>query len=157
MPLYENMQSQLVSRLSLREPISATGDTPLREAILRMRKGKLGCTIVVDDDQRPIGMFTESMLTQLLTHTSAAVDDPLDKHMADRWPWVKLNDPIVDVLDAMQTKNVRFLCVVDQDGRLVGLTGQKSFMEFVADHFPDQAIVKWVVSQRHPGRGKGND
>ena len=64
--------------------------------------------------------------------------------MAKQWPWVQTSDPIVDVLEAMLTKNVRFLCVVDEEGRVVGLTGQKGLMEYVAEHFPGQVMVQRV-------------
>ncbi len=44
----------------------------------------------------------------------------------------------------MKIKNVRFLCVVDEDRRVVGLTGQKGLMEYVADHFPRQVMVQRI-------------
>ena len=101
---------------------------------------------MVDDDQKPIGIFTESMLTQLMAHGAAPLDDPVRLQMADRLPWVKKSDPIVDVLEAMQAKNIRFICVVDEGGRVAGLTGQKGLMEYIAEHFPRQVMTQRVGS-----------
>ena len=67
--------------------------------------------------------------------------------MAEQLPWVKLSDPIADVLEAMQLKNLRFLCVIDEEGQLAGLTGQKGLMEYVADHFPSQVMVQRIGSK----------
>ena len=64
--------------------------------------------------------------------------------MAERVPWVKLSDPISDVMEAMQLKNTRILCVVDDKDRVVGLTGQRGLMEYVAEHFPGQVMVQRV-------------
>ena len=144
MGLVENFQSEPVSRLAIREPVVASPETPIREAVQSMRNAKLGCVIAVDASQKPVGMFTESMLTQLLLKDAAAIDAPLSGQCAQQWPWVKLTDHVADVLEAMQTRNVRFICVVDDDGRLVGLTGQKGLMEYVAEHFPREVMVQRV-------------
>ena len=145
MPLLENMQKETVSRLALREPVTTTADESIESAIRKMRDRGLWCAIVIDDDRRPLGMFTEAMLTQLLSQDQLAIDEPVGDHLSSQWPWVKLTDPIADVLAALELKNVRFLCVVDEDGRLVGLTGQKGLMEYVAEHFPE------VTAQRIGG------
>ena len=144
MGLYENMRNEPVSQLALREPVVCGPQDTVRRAIEKMREKKLGCVIIVDDDRKPVGMFTESMLMQLLVNDTDALARPIESHMAEKWPWVKLNDPVVDVLEAMQAKNVRFICVVDDDGRLAGLTGQKGLMEYVADHFPEQVMVQRI-------------
>lgn len=144
MGLLQDMTSEPVTQLALRQPVLAQGNENLRTVIERMRAQKLGCVIVVDNDQKPVGMFTESMLTQLLARGAAPLDDAVANHMAEHWPWVNQNDPVYDVEEAMQARNVRFICVVDDDGRVVGLTGQKGLMEYVADHFPEQVMVQRV-------------
>lgn len=144
MGLHENMQKEPVSRLALREPILVSPDVPVRETIRMMRAAQLGCVIVVDQDRMPAGMFTENMLKQMLVSDRHRFDDPVSAHMADQCPWVRLEDPIVDVLEAMQARNVRFICVVDEEGRVVGLTGQKGLMEYIAEHFPGQVMVQRI-------------
>ena len=144
MGLYQNMQDEPVSRLALRDPVTVSPDVTVRDAILKMREKNLGCVIAVDDAKKPLGMFNESMLTQLLATTPTILDEPLSKHLSTHWPWVKATDKIADVLEAMQMKNIRFLCVVDEAGCLVGLTGQKGLMEYVAEHFPQQVMVQRI-------------
>ncbi len=144
MGLYANMCNETVSRLPLREPVVCRREDTVRRAVQLMRERKLGCVIVVGDDHKPVGMFTESMLVQLLARKPDAINDPVESEMAERWAWVTLSDPIADVLEAMQVKNVRFICVVDDEGRVAGLAGQKGLMEYVADHFPGQVMVQRV-------------
>ncbi len=114
-----------------------------------MRHQELGCVIVIDEDRRPQGIFTESMLRQLLAAEPTAVNDRLGDHMNCDAKWVRLTDPVSQVLRAMQTENTRFVGVVDCDGRLVGLTGQKGLMEYVAEHFPQQVMVQRVARPPH--------
>jgi CBS domain-containing protein len=144
MGLPENIQNEPVSRLALRQPVTASLDETIRDTVEKMRQKKLGCVIAIDEERKPLGMFTECMLTQLMAHDPAALDQPLKEHITERWPWVKLTDPISYVLEAMNVKNVRFLCVIDEDGRLAGLAGQKGLMEYVAEYFPEQVMVQRI-------------
>ncbi len=156
MGLQQNFHDEPVSRLSLREPVTAAPSETLRDVIGRMRDKKLGCVIVVDGDDKPVGIFTESALTQLLgRHGGQVVNEPIEKHMASPCTWVKLTDPITYVVEAMQLKNVRFICVVDESGRVAGLTGQKGLIEFVADHFPDQVMVQRIGGTPYSNKREG--
>jgi CBS domain-containing protein len=144
MGLQGNLRSEPVSRLNLRKPVLAGPDESVREAVQRMRERQLGCVYVVDDEEKPIGMFTESLLNRLLVTNPDALDDPLRRHMADYWCCVRDTDPIVNVVTAMQAQNIRFVCVLDEAGRVTALTGQKGIMEYVADHFPGQVMVQRI-------------
>ncbi len=155
MGLQENAKSETVSRLALRDPVTANADDSIRSAIERMRSQKIGCTVIIDEGNKPVGMFTEGMLTPLLAKNPAVVDEPIRNHMADRWPWVRITDPISDVIDALQTKNIRFLCVVDENDKLAGLAGQKGIMEYVADHFPSQVMVQRIGGTPYPQQREG--
>lgn len=53
--------------------------------------------------------------------------------MATTFPCVKQTDPIGLIVDAMDAKNIRFVVVVDEHGKLAGLTVQKGVMEYVAE------------------------
>lgn len=142
MGLFENIRADKVKNLNLRDPLLVKPDDKVRDVVQAMRKLNLGCAIVVDDARKPVGMFTESMLTQMVARKPKAIHDSISDHCANHWPQVFLTDPIVAVLDALEIKNVRFLSVVDDSGRIVGLTGQKGLMEYVADHFPQVAVQR---------------
>ena len=144
MGLRENMLNEPVSKLAMREAITVDPDTTVRAAILKMRAKGLGCVIVVDTDNRPTGLFTEAILRELLAQTPDVMTDRVATHMSAQCPWVKSTDPIATVVDAMREKNIRFVCVVDDDGRVSALTGQKGLIEYIAEHFPGQVMVQRV-------------
>lgn len=146
MQLRESLSNEPVSRLALREPVLCGPDELIRDAVARMREQKLGCVIVVDDQSRPVGMFTENMLTRLMASSPAGLDDKLRARMAEQCHCVRPTDPVARVLEALQRSNTRFVCVVDDEGRVAGLTGQKGLMEFIAEHFPGQVMVQRVGS-----------
>lgn len=155
MSLLKNMQTNPVSSLSLRPVIRCQLSDTVRTAILRMREGKLGCVVVVDDDDRPQGIFTEAMLRRQLVVNPGVVDKGLEGQMAAAFPWVRTSDSVETVLDAMESKNTRFLVVVDDDDKTVGLTGQKGLMEYVAEYFPGEVMVQRIGGKGFPDQREG--
>jgi predicted transcriptional regulator len=155
MGLYENLHTETVSHLALRVPVIVHQDATIRDAILAMRARNLGCVIVVNEKHVPLGLFPESELTTLLSKNPKVVEEPLVNYLGPAWPTVKQSDVIAMVLDALESKNVRFLIVVDEQGKLVGLTGQKGLMEYVAEHFPGQVIVQRIGGSPYPADREG--
>ena len=155
MGLHENIRTERISELPLRQAITVDLASSVREAITEMRQKRLGCAIVVDAEDKPIGMFTESMLGRLLLEGSCQLDELIQVRMAQQISCVKTSDPIVVVLDAMQSRDVRFVCVVNENGRVVGLTGQKGLMEYIAEHFSREVMVQRVGSSPYPHQREG--
>jgi len=155
MGLYENMRSDKVSSLDLREAILVRPAETVRMAVEKMRSAQLGCVIVVDEAKKPIGMFTEAMLRHLIASEPAALDDLLEKQMMTTIPWVSENDTIDMVLEAMEQKNLRFVTVVNDAGEVVGLTGQKGLMEYIAESFPGEVMVQRIGTKKYPEQREG--
>ena len=142
MGLKENLQSETVSSLPLREAIAVESATLLRAAIASMRAKQLGCAVIVAQGGRPVGIFTErSVLDVIVQGTS--LDDHVVGDYAD--PLFRLGshrEPIANVWEAILREGYRFICVTDAAGQLIGLTGQRGLAEYVAEHFPQQIMVQ---------------
>jgi len=135
-----------VSELTLRPAVTVLWNGQVRDAIRAMRKAQLGCVFVINQEGQPLGKFTEFMLVKLLLNEPGAVDDPILKHMAVRWAAVRLDDPISHVVRAMQRDCERFVCVLDNDGAIAALTGQKGVMEYIAERFSEVVRSQHVAS-----------
>ena len=145
MALQANIQSEKVGRLPLREGIIVPADTTVRSAIDNMRQRQLGCAIVVDAANKPLGVFSERTVIDLLLHQPDQLDRlTVGQHLDETWFRVQDTDPIVTVLDLVQNQGARFVCVTDAQGQVVGLTGQKGLAEYIADHFPRQVMIQRV-------------
>jgi CBS domain-containing protein len=80
-----------------------------------------------------------------------ATGEPIGEHMATTFDCVKESDPVGIVVDAMDAKNIRFVVVVDEQGKLAGLTGQKGLMEYVAEQFHREVGAHRIDAiQSHP-------
>ncbi len=141
MELFQSFDTVPVSALRLRPALTVSMLATVRDAIQLMREQQLGCVFVVDRNQRPIGMFHERMLLNLLDEDPTALDDSLAQYLEKRCNCVRLDDPVSVALCRVGTKDMRFVGVVDTQGCLVALSGEKGLMEFVADYFSQQVQV----------------
>jgi CBS domain-containing protein len=145
MKLEHNIRNELVADLPLREAITVQVHTPVNVAIELMRGKQLGCAIVIDGDGKPLGTFTERTIIDLmLQQPDNLATLAVGKHMDDDWFVVRNSDTICEVLETIQNRSARFICVVDEEGRVVALTGQKGLSEYVAEHYPQQVMVQRV-------------
>ena len=155
MGLYQKLMREPVSALELRELITVQPSTTVREAILRMQQNRLGCVAVVDSDGRPVGKFTERLLIRLLLTDSAALGEPVSQHMNAPWSTVTRDDSIARLIDCMESGRLRYVCVVDGDGRAEALVGQKGVTKFLADQFPREVKVQLMTSKQHMDQREG--
>jgi CBS domain-containing protein len=145
MGLAENLRTEHVGDLPLREAVKVAPENSVAEVIARMREKQLGCAIVVDGDDKPLGIFTERMVIKLLLeHPLDFGSLPVGEHLERDCSILPRTDPLIQVVAAISEHAARFVCVVDESGRVVGLTGQKGVSEYMADHFPKQVMVQKI-------------
>ena len=142
MGLKQDILSEPVSELELRPVLTASGDMTVREAVAKMRHARLGYMVLLDDQDRPVHMFTERMMIKILLEGRAALDRPLTDFYYKPADRIGRGEPIAKLIQMMHEGDLRFVCVVDEAGKCIGVTGQKGVMEYIADHFPRQVKVQ---------------
>lgn len=136
MGLRENLRREPISQLELHKAVTVRPQTPVHEAIEALRRESVGAVIVTDDDGRPAGMFTEKLLIRLLVYRPEATHEPVASHMSARIECLKADEPIARLISTMQRHALRWVCVVDGDGRPTALADLRGVIEYVVDHFP---------------------
>jgi len=134
MALRDYIKNEPVSTLSLRKLVLFSPQRPVREACDAMQREGLGAALAVDPLGKPIGMFNEKVLIRILSQTPTAMDDPAEQHMVRNVVTVKETDPIAELIATMQGRMLRWVCVVNDEGKAVALTGLRGVMEYVVDH-----------------------
>ncbi len=144
MGLHEHILTDPVIEMELRELIPCRPDQTVATAVDTMKLSRLGCVVVIDDAGKPIGKFTERHLMKIIDQPKT-LDDPLEKHMTPCQSIVNQNEPVQKLIDIMRDRDSRFVCVVDDAGKAVALTGAKGVLEYVTEHFP--RVVKVQMMQ----------
>ena len=102
-----------------------------------------------------LGLFSERRLVKLLADDQQFLDDPIEAHMSTESIKVSHDQPISCVLQMMQDHGLRFLVVVDDQGRIVGQTGQKSLIRYMAEHFPRSVKVQMMEAKLYMDQREG--
>lgn len=142
MTFRQELNEETVASLPTRKAIMVQPYTLVRAAIAVMRNRGLGCAVIIDHAQRPSGIFTEHSVIQLLNKNVCLDDTPVCDFADPSFIQVKQTDPIMHVWEAVQTAAVRFVCVTDEQGRAIGITGQRGLSEYLADCFARQITVQ---------------
>ena len=142
MGLEENLAKEQVDHLPTREAIMLEPDTMLSTAVEKMREKHIGCAVIVDQEKKPVGIFTERSLIDALVKDKSLSETTVGDFRDPEWMKVKTTDPISVVLDAVQRDELRFVCVTDESGKLTGITGQRGLSEYVSEYFPQQVMVQ---------------
>lgn len=144
MSFREELERDLVRSLPISSAIAVHTGTVVRAAVALMRTHSMGCAVIVDHACVPIGIFTERSVVGLLFQ-NASLDSRSVHEFADpKFFKVKESAPISQVWNAMRIDGVRFACVTDDSGKLIGITGQRGVSEYVADCF-----APLVTAQRY--------
>jgi CBS domain-containing protein len=114
----------------------ANGDESVQSAAQRMQARRVGTLVVIDSDQKPIGLVTDR---DLAVRVVAAGRDPqattVDQVMSPAPITIREETSIETSLTRMRSGACRRLPVVDQDGKLVGLVSLDDILELLSEEF----------------------
>jgi len=156
MGIHQALSQETVSEMPLRRALTVKPGTPVRLAVAEMKKRRIGAAIVVDAEQKPLGIFTERILVRALAADPKRLDQPIDDHVIDcSQLTVRLDDPVARVIHAMQNSGIRFICVVDEQGKVHSLAGFRGVIEWVVEHFPRAVKVQGLEAKLYLDEREG--
>ncbi|MBI1943757.1 MAG: KpsF/GutQ family sugar-phosphate isomerase [Betaproteobacteria bacterium] len=100
-------------------PLVPAGAT-LAEAILEITRKGMGMTAVVDNDRHVIGMFTDGDLRRAMERNVDARTTPIASVMTRSPCTIRPEALAVEAVEAMESRKITQLPVVDASGRIVG-------------------------------------
>ena len=109
-----------VSDLMSRGLVTARPDEPVSVVAKRMHNAGVGAVVVLDEEGKLLGLFTERDLLRLVAE-EASLDKPVGEEMTVNPTVVKPDTPILEAGSLMVQLGVRHLPVVDDDGRPLGI------------------------------------
>ena len=117
----------LVKDYMIRKREVVSPDDAVQSAIELMVENDQGSVIVVDPDDKVVGIFTErDLLRRYLTSQDKFLYLKVSEVMSSPVITVSVNTPVAEALAIMNKKNIRRLPVVDENKRMIGFV---SWME----------------------------
>jgi CBS domain-containing protein len=141
-----------VAELCQRETVVARPEESAREVAVRLDQTGVGCAVVVDLAEHPVGIVTDrdlvmKVLRRGLDPETTAVEDV----MTDEIVTVREHAPLKRALGWMRRDGVRRIPVVDDEGKLAGLLAWDDALQVIADDVAAAAAVaRTQMKQKGP-------
>ena len=138
---------------SKQKPLARSPETTVFDAVSAMSEKNYGSVIVVDGDDKVIGVVTErDVMNKLVGKGLDAKTTKLSDIMTENPRLARETDDLVDWLRIMSNERFRRLPVVDSDGRIKAVFTQGDFVSYT---WPDlmyqmKSIATATVTKNWP-------
>ncbi len=129
-----------ISRLKPREPVVVSPDASVEEAVRLMNGERCGCVLVVEDD-RLVGIFSERDLLRLVQKEKAPKELAIKSVMTRDPETLRPDHGIALALHHMSDGGYRHIPLVDGEGRPVGVVAMRDIVRFIVSLFPDAVLT----------------
>src|ERR1044072_3822086 len=127
-------RDQRVSVLETDDYIAVSPHTPLSQAIEAMKTDEGGC-VIISDDGRVAGIFTERDLLPKVLGENANLDSPISEWMQPKVETLSPDATIGDAVRLMNEKSFRNIPLVKK-GELVGSISVFDIIRYLAECYP---------------------
>jgi CBS domain-containing protein len=118
----------LTRDLMLKDVVTLNGNVSVKEAVELLFKRHIGSVIIVDAEQRCVGIFTERDAIRIIAQ-DVPLDAPLEIVMTKN-PFTVNEDSIFEeAKNIIVTHKIRHLPVINTDGKLVGLISVRRILD----------------------------
>lgn len=115
------------------EPYTAiTPGTPIRQALRKMAEDNIACVVVVDGENKPVGILSEQdVVNRIAADFERTADEPVSTVMTPQPVIVYESANPARVLNVMATGCFRHVPLCDVDGKLTGVIGARRLMRYL--------------------------
>ena len=131
------------------EPLTVSPETTMSDAVQFMCDRNFGSCVVVDREQRVIGVLTERDVMKRLVNLRLDPEITLARDIMTSQPRVAAaDDNVLDWLRIMSNERFRRLPIVDDDQRLLAVMTQGDFVSYTWPELVHQAkeLAKATIS-----------
>ena len=128
-----------VTLLETKDFVCIRPDTPLSEAIERMKKDEGGCAIVCNEDGSVTGIFTERDLLNKIVGEQVDMNSPVSNYMSSTVQTLTTDATIGDAVRLMDEKSYRNIPLV-KDGQLIGSISVFDLITYLAESYPKETM-----------------
>lgn len=117
-----------VEHVMVENVVTAKGNITVKRAIEMLHEKHLGSIVVIDEEEKCIGIFTERDAIRIVAKDTH-LDTPLDKVMTRNVVTIGKGATIEEARRLIVSHRIRHLPVVDQEGKLIGLLSVRRFLD----------------------------
>ncbi|MFW9887287.1 MAG: CBS domain-containing protein [Candidatus Thorarchaeota archaeon] len=119
-----------IKNMMIEDVVTASGDMTIREAIDTLHHKHIGSIIVINEDRKCEGIFTERDAIRVVA-TDIPLSAPLREVMTTHPKTISEEATFAMAKDVMRSNRIRHLPVTDSDGHLIGLLSFRAVLDEV--------------------------
>lgn len=108
--------------------ITAKEDLSIQQAVQLLHERHVGSIIIIDDEQKVTGIFTERDAIRLMA-SKVSTEEPLSKTMSRHVVTITHEASFDEAKRLMLSHDIRHLPVTDTTGKLIGLFSLRAFFD----------------------------
>jgi len=140
MSFEQALKTEKIRNLSTRQAVVTGPDRSWGELIKDLQKSKMGCAVIVNSDQKVIGIFTEQDSLKRGLLGGADSKTPIEKLMTPNPTVLFMDDSIANAIRLMYDGKYRHLPIVDPEGKFLGLISVKDIVFYLAENYPYEVL-----------------
>ena len=122
----------LTRDLMLRDVITANKNFTVKEGIDLLFKRHIGCIVILDDNKKCEGIFTERDALRIISQ-EVPLNATMEKIMTKNPFTVNEDSTFEEAKKIIKSYKIRHLPVVDADGKLVGMISVRHILNELCD------------------------
>ena len=119
-----------IKDLMCKQVVTAKDNLSIQDAIQLLNERHVGSIVIIDDENRCVGMFTERDAIRVVAQ-KMRLDELVNKVMSTHVATISLESSFDEAKNLMMTHRIRHLPVTDQTGKLIGLFSIRAFLDEV--------------------------
>ena len=133
-PVEKALRKDLVSVLAQREHAVAKADTPVGEVLGQLVGHKVGCAVIVDENDVVVGIFSErDALIKLNTDFAKLKSQPVSEFMTADPQTLQSSAKIAFAVHQMDLGGYRHVPIVDEEGKLQGVISVRDILSYLTE------------------------
>lgn len=126
------MDDVFVAQLMTSDPETVPADTLVEDAANLMLDASIGSVLVVDDDDRLVGILTNTDFVQIVAERKPKDETPIREYMSTDVLTTDAQEPIEDVANRLLEAGIHHMPVVDDDGAPIGIITTTDLAAYVS-------------------------
>lgn len=131
-PVERSLLKDVIAELEPAPALTVRNDQPVSEVLQFLIDHKIGCVLVVDDQDALVGVFSErDALTRLNVGFAELRSEPVSNFMTPKVESLEMDDKIAHAVQKMDVGGYRHIPIL-RDGKLAGIISVRDILRYIA-------------------------
>lgn len=133
-PVEKSLLRHRVRHLLPRAALTTAPETKVRDVLRLLVEHSVGCVVIIDEEERPLGVFTErDALLKLNTRAVELGDLPVSEFMTPNPQTLDSTAKVAFVVQRMDQGGYRHVPIVDEEGRVNGVISVRDILRYFTE------------------------